>query len=701
MTAGSSSSASTSRSQHSAAAVASSPSASLSGSAAAGVGVLSTVSACLSAWGEFELPARLSEMESVALLMAEEEERSQSARAQLSSLSRQLKRLSAEQRLQQLGQVVRSYQEEINALTRRAKQAETGFLSLYTALMPVPDPAPALAAASASLQQLPSLTLELHRLRQQLREYETEFSSLKNQDATLRRLEAELREADRRAEARQLQSRQQAEEQHRQDVAALRQASADSEAQHQAALAECERRLSAVSSQLLQQEAAHFRATEAADRELKEAEREMEAMRAEQERMQAQLLALQAQLADRRAEEAEASEGAEAGAQALQRRPPRASSFSRLTELEEAVFSLREALTARDAERDDWLDAQRREREDAAHSQREQQRLIQQQQQAIAALQAATQQQQQQRHSSSTAADSELQDGDDAAQRDVLETAAAAAVQAEAEAELRSMRSALSELRSQLADGERREADWLQREEQMRAASQQQLALIAQLEQDILELQQQQASADATDAPSTSAAPAAAAQPPPAAACCSCSSLLSIVTGQRDRLRLRVEVAEKAASEAKAALLEARQQAQQLNADNLELYEKLTFVRSFAAQPPTPAAAPAPAFQPASRAALHPAADHLVSVAAGGERRYASLYAESLNPFAAFRARQLLQSEKSLPPSERVTLQLARALFSRRAARSFAFFYALVLHLLVFAVLVTHTVTDHCQTANA
>ena len=80
----------------------------------------------------------------------------------------------------------------------------------------------------------------------------------------------------------------------------------------------------------------------------------------------------------------------------------------------------------------------------------------------------------------------------------------------------------------------------------------------------------------------------------------------------------------------------------------------------------------------------------------GGERRYASLYAESVNPFTAFKARALQQSERNLPPSERLTLSIARLVFSRRAARTFAFAYACVLHVLIFIVLYTHTAMDHC-----
>ena len=176
---------------------------------------------------------------------------------------------------------------------------------------------------------------------------------------------------------------------------------------------------------------------------------------------------------------------------------------------------------------------------------------------------------------------------------------------------------------------------------------------------------------------------------------------------------MRVEVAEKASSEASLAAMELKQRMKALNEDNIQLYEKLQFVKGFNQQHHSNASSSAAS---ASTAHSHhhntsgagggggAGGGHLVDVRGGGsvggvsagERRYASLYAETLNPFTAFKAKALQMSERNLPPSERVTLSVARLVFSRKAARSFAFFYALVLHLLIFIVLYTHTLSDHC-----
>jgi len=87
------------------------------------------------------------------------------------------------------------------------------------------------------------------------------------------------------------------------------------------------------------------------------------------------------------------------------------------------------------------------------------------------------------------------------------------------------------------------------------------------------------------------------------------------------------------------------------------------------------------------------------SASAGGsdvETRYRPLYEEKMNPFREFKQRQQAERYKTLPATEKITLNLGRFFLSKKYARTFVFFYALVLHVLVFFTLWTHTVTPHC-----
>jgi homeobox protein cut-like len=142
---------------------------------------------------------------------------------------------------------VKSYQEEIDSLTKRAKASETAFSSIHQGLSEVPDPSSLLATAVEQIQsqktqmtqllrtvdevnrEMASMETnfadkenryqkeisqlkaskseqassggmskaereELVQLRREVAEYEVEFRSLKNQDITIRKLEAKIQE---------------------------------------------------------------------------------------------------------------------------------------------------------------------------------------------------------------------------------------------------------------------------------------------------------------------------------------------------------------------------------------------------------------------------------------------------------------------------------------------------------------------------
>lgn len=127
-------------------------------------------------------------------------------------------------------QTIKSYQEEIDNLTRRCKASETAFLSLHASMMDVPDPVSLLGTATeqirnqqaqisqllrtveqvnkemtnmeahASAPSAPSMSRddreELLQLRREVAEYEVEFRGLKNQDITIRKLEAKIAELE-------------------------------------------------------------------------------------------------------------------------------------------------------------------------------------------------------------------------------------------------------------------------------------------------------------------------------------------------------------------------------------------------------------------------------------------------------------------------------------------------------------------------
>ena len=702
----------------------SSPSTPLSSSLAAAA---SCVASCWSEWRLVGLESVRPQLDHSALQLADEEDRASAARSSLSVQSKALKRAAADEKLSMLGAVVRAYQSEINALTRRSKAAEAAYLSLYRLVSAVQDPTHALQQAMAALQQAGSVEAELVACRQQVDELDRELSTLKNQDATLRRVEQQLREVDKRTEQKVREAVAEHEEASRQSVVQERREAAERESALRQSLDECRQSLAHQAAAHQQQQDAHFKESEKYEKAARETERELDGLRADNERLQHSLQAINCQRA--------------VGDSQQLAPPPSTSSMSSsaASELEAELQSLRDALSAVQLDSAESHEALRREREERKADRRA----------AVDSMERLTLQIAHWKHKALISSSIGPQQHDSGARPVGGSTESSEEKQSTSQAALMTELAATRSLNEQLAqqrDEQQSRADSRIQQlsvalKEAERATEQYVQLIAQLEADISVLQHQQqrsrteqqttavtnpaslhpltplsttltstATARVTGVPPfhpsgegfvpESAVPTS---PSPPSSCCSSSSLLHIVSGQRDRLRVRVEQLERELSDRQAALTEARSAKQQLQDDNVTLYEKLQYVKSFEQYNRASARSLPPHLS--SHQPPHSTAADTVSVSVGGiaasERRYAKLYAESLNPFSAWKSGQLLASERSLPPSERLTLTCARLLFSRRAARSFAFFYALVLHLLVFAVLWTHTVSDHCALSEA
>jgi len=230
---------------------------------------LAPLQSALTSWSNFNLTDRRPQLDNTAQSILDAKETSLKARKQLGELTKSLKR--AVKTTTDLGDnitketvstlsnatksTIKKYQEEIDALTRRCKIAESNFVQLYQPLYECVDPAVVLVDAirlmegrdgqvnnllkameemngeieivrnekstlenvlvekdielkeakensnnnsSGSGNDVPGGALslaereELIRLRSEVSEYEVEFRGLKNQDITIRKLESEL-----------------------------------------------------------------------------------------------------------------------------------------------------------------------------------------------------------------------------------------------------------------------------------------------------------------------------------------------------------------------------------------------------------------------------------------------------------------------------------------------------------------------------
>ncbi|KAG2055843.1 hypothetical protein BDR06DRAFT_953680 [Suillus hirtellus] len=162
------------------------------------------------------------------------------------------------------------------------------------------------------------------------------------------------------------------------------------------------------------------------------------------------------------------------------------------------------------------------------------------------------------------------------------------------------------------------------------------------------------------------------------------TSILPIVTSQRDRFRQRNAELEEELRKHYHTISELRTEIKSLQSDNLKLYEKVRYMQSYREQGSVSQLDPLP---PSSSSAFNGSGSGNVSGSGGGGRdelgKWRTRYEEAMNPFEAFRGREATRAYEALNPVERGVLVLTRGIIGNRRARTAFIFYAAALHLLV------------------
>ncbi|GAC94973.1 golgi membrane protein [Pseudozyma hubeiensis SY62] len=175
------------------------------------------------------------------------------------------------------------------------------------------------------------------------------------------------------------------------------------------------------------------------------------------------------------------------------------------------------------------------------------------------------------------------------------------------------------------------------------------------------------------------------------------SSILPIVTSQRDRFRTRNAELEDELRKQFETISELRNEIKTLQSDNLSLYEKVRYLQSYG--PGTNASG--------SRG------EAIIQIGGNGrdsdgayppphrpDDKYRARYEESMNPFEAFRGREQSRAMAQLNPLERALHILTRLVLSHRRMRLFFMVYAIFLHLLIFVTLFEVGHTSSTQTCS-
>ncbi|XP_062844252.1 cut-like homeobox 1b isoform X2 [Trichomycterus rosablanca] len=148
-------------------------------------------------WKRFDLQQLQRELDTTATLLANRQDESEQSRKKLIDQSREFKKNTPEDFRKQVAPLLKSFQAEIDALSKRSKEAEAAFLNVYKKLIDVPDPVPALELGQQlqlKVQRMHDIETENQKLRETLEDYNKEFAEVKNQEVTIKALKEKIRE---------------------------------------------------------------------------------------------------------------------------------------------------------------------------------------------------------------------------------------------------------------------------------------------------------------------------------------------------------------------------------------------------------------------------------------------------------------------------------------------------------------------------
>ncbi|XP_006795440.1 cut-like homeobox 1b isoform X3 [Neolamprologus brichardi] len=626
-------------------------------------------------WKRFDLQQLQKELDVTATQLANRQDESEQSRKKLIDLSREFKKNTPEDLRKQVAPLLKSFQGEIDALSKRSKEAEAAFLNVYKKIIDVPDPVPVLELAQQlqlKLQRMHDIETENTKLRETLEDYNKEFAEVKNQEVTIKALKEKIREyeqslknqAENLAQEKQLQLHNDYAEKERklqesQDSMSSRLEEAEQKARSlQTALETTQAELFDLKTKYDEESTAKADEIEILMTDLERANQRAEAAQRETESVREQLsLSNQSQQlsspakADPNTEQSEevaSHSNLEAELKAKERET--AQLVEDVQRLQASLTKLRETTSSQISQLEQQLSSKSevlKELEEKLQKQADYEEVKKE----LSILKAME-----------FGASDSVQDSSKPLEVLLLERNRS--LQSESAA-LRIANTELSgrysELQVEFAAAVRTSAE--------------QKELILKLEHDLSTVQAMSSlprpDADGSEvsnmgnipepikeASATFIGSGVSAQPELPQG--QMDSLLSIISSQRERFRSRNQELEAESRSMQQTMQALQNELDSLRADNIKLYEKIKFLQSYPGR-------------------------------AGGSddtvMRYSSQYEERLDPFASFSKRERQRRYLSLSPWDKATLGLGRVILSNKMARTIAFFYTLFLHCLVFLVL--------------
>ncbi|XP_075421027.1 protein CASP isoform X9 [Tenrec ecaudatus] len=623
-------------------------------------------------WKRFDLQQLQRELDATATVLANRQDESEQSRKRLIEQSREFKKNTPEDLRKQVAPLLKSFQGEIDALSKRSKEAEAAFLNVYKRLIDVPDPVPALDLGQQlqlKVQRLHDIETENLKLRETLEEYNKEFAEVKNQEVTIKALKEKIRDYEQtlknQAETIALEKEQKLQN----DFAEKERKLQETQLCTTSKLEEAEHKLQTLQTALEKTRTELFDLKTKYDEETTAKADEIEMIMTDLDRANQRAEVAQREADTLREQLSSANHSLQLASQ-IQKAPDVAIEVLTRSSLEvELAAKEREiAQLVEDVQRLQASLTKLRENSASQISQLEQQ----------LSAKNSTLKQLEEKLKGQADYDEVKKELNILKSMEFAPSEGAGTQDASKPLEVllleknRSLQSENATLRISNSDLSGRCAELQVHVTEAVATAAEQRELIARLEQDLSTIQSMrrpdaegaaEQGLETIPAPIKEATalfygpPAPASSPLPEA---QVGSLLSIISSQRERFRTRNQELEAENRLAQHTIHALQTELDSLRADNIKLFEKIKFLQSYPGRG---------------------------SGSDDTEMRYSSQYEERLDPFSSFSKRERQRKYLSLSPWDKATLSMGRLVLSNKVARTVGFFYTLFLHCLVFVVL--------------
>ncbi|XP_032742209.1 protein CASP isoform X9 [Rattus rattus] len=623
-------------------------------------------------WKRFDLQQLQRELDATATVLANRQDESEQSRKRLIEQSREFKKNTPEDLRKQVAPLLKSFQGEIDALSKRSKEAEAAFLTVYKRLIDVPDPVPALDLGQQleiKVQRLHDIETENQKLRETLEEYNKEFAEVKNQEVTIKALKEKIREYEQTLKSQAETIALEKEQKLQNDFAEKERKLQETQMSTTSKLEEAEHKLQTLQTALEKTRTELFDLKTKYDEETTAKADEIEMIMTDLERANQRAEVAQREAETLREQLSSANHSLQLASQ-IQKAPDVAIEVLTRSSLEvELAAKEREiAQLVEDVQRLQASLTKLRENSASQISQLEQQ--LNAKNSTLKQLEEKLKGQadyEDVKKELTTLKSMEFAPSEGAGTQDSTKPLEVLLLEKN-----RSLQSENATLRISNSDLSGRCAELQIHLTEATAKAVEQKELIARLEQDLSTIQSiQRPDAEGASEQGLEKIPepikeATALFYGPSVSSTGTlpegqvDSLLSIISSQRERFRTRNQELEAESRMAQHTIQALQSELDSLRADNIKLFEKIKFLQSYPGR----------------------------GIGSDDtELRYSSQYEERLDPFSSFSKRERQRKYLGLSPWDKATLGMGRLILSNKMARTIGFFYTLFLHCLVFLVL--------------